>query len=126
MEKYITTYFINKKEVTYEEWSESLKKDLDEESKHYKWDFSSVVQADIFNGRDVEVNGNLYERRTAILYDSAKELLKEGYYYGLSDEIYDMLLEELSEEEIFNLLSKLRCVEVKDGKLLLKDEKDWK
>ena len=59
-----------------------------------------------------------------MLYDSAKELLNdlmwEGHYEGIFD-----VLKQMTEEEVFNIVSKIEYVNVQDGKLLLKDEEDW-
>ena len=123
--KYIDTYFRDGKELSSEEWSQMLKIDLEIEQKSRNWDVAGVVYSDIGNGRDVEVNGHYYEQRTDFLYDSAKELFEDLMFEGHYDLIIDVL-NEMDEEEIFTILSKSKCINVKENKkLLLKDEKKW-
>lgn len=124
MEKYITTYFRDNKELSHDEWSKMFKEDLRKENESSNWDISGAVYADLGNGRDIELNGHYYESRTDALYDSAKELFDDLMYDGHQDVILDVL-NEMTEEEIFKIISKMKCVKAKDNKLLLKDEKDW-
>lgn len=123
--KYIDTYFRDGTKVSCEEWSQMLKIDLEIEQKSRSWDVAGVVYSDIGNGRDVEVNGHYYQQRTDFLYDSAKELFEDLMFDGHYDMIIDVL-KEMTEEEVFNILSKSKCIHVKENRqLLLKDEKDW-
>ncbi len=124
MVEYITTYSRDGKQVSNEEWSKMLKEDLVKENESLTWDISSAVYSDLGNGRDVELNGHYYERRTDMLYDSAKELFDDLMSEGQYDVILDAL-KEMAEEEIYNIVLKMKCVTVEDRKLLLKDEKDW-
>ena len=124
MVEYITTHLRDGEQVSNEEWSEMLKEDLAKENESLTWDISGAIFSDLGNGRDVELNGHYYESRTNMLYDSAKELFDDLMSEGQYDVILDTL-KEMSEEEIFNIVSKMKCVITKDEKLLLKDEKDW-
>lgn len=121
---YITIYFRDEKQVSHEEWNKMLKEDIEKENEYFTWNISDAVYSDIGNGRDIEVNGHDYSIRTDLLYDSAKELFNDLMFDGHYDEIFDVL-KEMTEEEIFNIVSKIKCVNIKDNKLLLKDEKDW-
>ena len=121
---YINTYFRDGKSVSYEEWNKMLKEDIEKENKYSSWNVSDAIHSDIGNGRDVEANDHDYSSRTDILYDSAKELFEDLMCDGQYDVIFDVL-KEMSEEEIFHIVSKMKCVNIKDNKLLLKDEKDW-
>lgn len=124
MVEYITTHLRDGEQVSNEEWSKMLKEDLAKENESLTWDISGAIFSDLGNGRDVELNGHYYESRTNMLYDSAKELFDDLMSEGQYDVILDTL-KEMSEEEIFNIVSKMKCVITKDEKLLLKDEKDW-
>lgn len=124
MVEYITTHLRDGEQVSNEEWSEMLKEDLAKENESLTWDISGAIFSDLGNGRDVELNGHYYESRINMLYDSAKELFDDLMSEGQYDVILDTL-KEMSEEEIFNIVSKMKCVITKDEKLLLKDEKDW-
>ena len=122
--KYIVTHLRDGKELSFEEWKKMFDEDLDKENESLTWDISGAVYSDLGNGRDIDLNGHYYERKTDKLYDSAKELFEDlmddGHYHVIFD-----VLKEMSEEEIFNIVSKMQCVDVKDSKCLLKDEKDW-
>ena len=74
---YITTHFRNGKELSFDEWKRMFNEDLDKENKSLGWDISGAVYSDLGNGRDIELNGHFYQRRTNILYDSAKELFDD-------------------------------------------------
>lgn len=124
MIEYITTHSRDGKQVSAEEWSKMLKEDLAKENESLIWDISGAVYSDLGNGRDVELNGHYYERRTNMLYDSAKELFDDLMSEGQYDVILDTL-KEMTEEEIFSIVSKMKRVTIEDEKLLLKDEKDW-
>ena len=121
---YITTHFRDRKELSFEEWSKMIDEDLDKENESLGWNISGAVYSDLGNGRDIELNGHYYQRRTNILYDSAKELFDDLMSDGQYDVILDVL-KKMTEKEIYNIVSKMKCVNVKDNKLLLKDEKDW-
>lgn len=124
MVEYITTYYRDGEPISHEEWSKMLDNDIKEENKYSTWNIAGAVYTDIGNGRDIEVNGHEYIGRTSLLYDSAKELLNdlmwEGHYEGIFD-----VLKQMTEEEVFNIVSKIEYVNIQDGKLLLKDEEDW-
>ena len=121
---YITTYYRDDKEISFEEFKKIFKEDLEKENETLGWDISGAVYSDWGNGRDVTLNKHEYKCRTVSLYNSAKELfddfMSEGYY----DILFDVL-KEMSEDEIFNIVSKMKCVNVQDGKLMLKDTNDW-
>lgn len=121
---YITTHFRDGKELSFEEWKKMFNEDLDKENESLTWDISGAVYSDLANGRDIDLNGHYYERKTDKLYGSAKELFEDLMDDGHYDVIFDVL-KEMSEKEIFNIVSKIHCVNIKDDKLLLKDEKDW-
>lgn len=124
MADYITTHSRDGKQVSFEEWDKGIKEDLAKENENSTWDITGAVYSDLGNGRDIELNGHFYERRTNILYDSAKELFDDLMFDGQYDVIFDVL-KEMTEDEIYNIVSRMSCVTVKDKKLLLKDEKDW-
>lgn len=124
MANYITTHLRDGKQVSFEEWNKMLKEDLAKENERLTWDISGAVYSDLGNGRDIELNGHFYERRTNILYDSARELFDDLMSEGQYDVIFDTL-KEMTEKEIYSIVSRMNCVIVKDEKLLLKDEKDW-
>ena len=121
---YITTHFRDGKELSFEEWNKMIKEDLNKENESLTWDISGAVYSDLGNGRDIELNGHYYQRRTDTLYDSSKELFDDLMCDGQYDVIFDVL-KEMTEEEISCIVSKMKCVNVKDDKYLLKDEKDW-
>lgn len=121
---YITTHFRDGKELSFEEWNKMIDEDLDKKNESLGWNISGAVYSDLGNGRDIELNGHYYQRRTDILYDSAKELFDDLMSDGQYDVILDVL-KKMTEKEIYNIVSKMKCVNVKDNKLLLKDEKDW-
>lgn len=121
---YITTHFRNGKELSFDEWKRMFNEDLDKENKSLGWDISGAVYSDLGNGRDIELNGHFYQRRTNILYDSAKELFDDLMCDGEYEVIFDVL-KEMTEEEIFNIVSKIKCVNIQEDKLLLKDKMDW-
>lgn len=124
MADYITTHLRDGEQVSFEEWNKMLKEDLAKENESLTWDISGAVYSDLGNDRDIELNGHFYERRTNTLYDSAKELFDDLMSEGQYDVIFDAL-KEMTEKEIYSIVSRMNCVTVKAEKLLLKDEKDW-
>lgn len=120
----ITTFYRDDKEISFEEFKKIFKEDLEKENATLGWDISGAVYSDWGNGRDVELNGHEYKCRTVELYDSAKELFDDFMFEGYYDILFDVL-KAMSETEIFNIVSKMKCVDVKDGKLMLKDKNDW-
>lgn len=122
--EYITTCFRDGTALPFEEWNKMINEDLEKENKSRTWDISGAVCSDLANGRDVELNGHYYQRRTDTLYDSAKDLFNDLMFDGCYDIVFDVL-KEMTEEEIFNIVSRMKCVSIKDNKLLLKDEEDW-
>lgn len=120
----ITTYYRDDKEMSFEEFEKIFDEDLEKENESLGWDIKGAVYSDWGNGRDVELNGHEYKCRTVEIYDSAKELFDDFMFEGYYDMLFDVL-KEMSETEIFNIVSKLKCVDVKDGKLMLKDKNDW-
>lgn len=123
--KCIDTYFRDGKELSGEEWIKMLKQDSEIEQQSRSWDVFGVLLSDIDKGRDVEVNGHYYEQRTDFLYETAKELFEDLLFEGHHDVIIDAL-ERVTEEELFNVLSKSKYIDIKvNKKLLLKDEKRW-
>lgn len=121
---YITTYYRDDKEISVEEFKKLFKEDLKKANESLRWDISGAVYSDWSEGRDVELNGHEYKCRTIEIYDSAKELFDDFMFEGYYDMLFDVL-KEMSEAEIFTIVSKMKCVDVKDGKLLLKDRHDW-
>lgn len=121
---YITTHFRDDIEISFKEWDKLIDEDIVTENKNLGWDITGAVSSDLGNSRDIYINGHSYKRRTVTVYDSAKELLDELIWDGHYDIICDVL-KELSEEEIFTIISKIKYVTINDDKLLLRDEKDW-
>lgn len=123
--KYIDIYFKDGTEVSCEEWYAMINEDIEKVQEQHSAFWVSAVHSDLSNGRDVQINGHNYQQRTNILYDSAKELFEDLMFDGHYDVIVDVL-KEMTEEEIFNVLSKSKCISAKENKqLLLIDEKDW-
>lgn len=124
MTDYITIHLMDGKEISRDEWNKSFEKDLDIENEKHTWDIVQTVYTDLGSGRDMDLNGHLYQRKTNVLYDNAKELLddlimEDGAYMVLN------MLREMPETELFNLLSKVDRIDKHDRKLLLKyDEED--
>ena len=83
------------------------------------WDIIQTVYADLGNGRDMDLNGHLYQRKTNVLYDNAKELLEDLIMEDGACVVLDML-REMPETELLNLLSQVDRIDKHDGKLLLK------
>ena len=119
MTDYITIYLRDGKEISRDEWDKSFKKDLDIENEKSTWDIIQSVYTDLGNGRDMELNGHLYQRKTNVLYDNAKELLEDLIMEDGACVVLDML-REMPETELLNLLSKVDRIDKHDGKLLLK------
>lgn len=122
---YITTYYRDDKAISFEEFKKVFEEDLEKENECRIWDIRGAVYSDWGNGHDVVLNEHEYKCRTDSLYDSAKELFEEFLLDGDYEMLIDVL-KEMPEAEIFNIVSKLECVNVKDGKLILKDKMDWK
>lgn len=124
MTDYITIHLRDGKEISRDEWNKLFKKDLDIENEKSTWNIIQTVYADLGNGRDMDLNGHLYQRKTNVLYDNAKELLEDLIMEDGACVVLDML-REMPETELFNLLSKVDRIDKHDGKLLLKyDEED--
>lgn len=121
---YITTYYRDDKEISFEELKKIFKEDLEKENEVLGWDISGAVYSDWGEGVDVKLNGHEYKCRTSEIYDSAKELFDDFMFYGEPELILDVL-KQMTEEEIFNIVSRMKCVNIKDGKLILKDKHDW-
>lgn len=121
---YITTYYRDDKEISFAEFKKIFDDDLKKETEIHGWDMRSSVYIDWCNGHDITLNKHEYKCRTVELYDSAKELFDNFMFVGDYYMIIDVL-KEMSEDEIFNIVSKLKCVNIKDGKLILKDKHDW-
>lgn len=109
-------------ELSRAEWVKFLNEDLDAENATKTWDIRGAVMTDIGNGRDIELNGHLYQQRIHTLYDSAKELLDEVIVNNPNDILE--ILEKMTEETIAEVVMQLENVEKKDGKYLLKDKGD--
>lgn len=121
---YITTYYRDDKEMSLEKFKKIFDEDLKKENESLGWDISGAVCSDWGEGRDIELNGHEYKCRTVETYDSAKELFDDFMLEGCYDILFDVL-KEMPETEIFNIVSKMKCVDVEDGKLMLKDKNDW-
>lgn len=115
---YITTYFRDDKVLPFNEFEKMFKEDLEKENENSTWDITGAVYSDWGNGRDCYLNGHEYKVRTDIFYDSAKELFDDLMCDGQYDVILDVL-KEMTEEEIFNIVSRIKRVNTKDGRLLL-------
>lgn len=125
MSEPIFAYFKDDVKLSFDEWCESINKDAKLEAQLLGHDYSSAIHTDIGNGRDVEINGHNYSSRVDKLYSSATELFNDLMNEGHHDVILNALY-KISEQELFNILSKIKPVCVKhNNKLLLYDEKDW-
>lgn len=122
MTDYISISLRDGVELPRSEWSKFLNEDIDAENATKSWNIRGTVMTDIGNGRDIEINGHLYQQRNHVLYDSAKELLNEVILYNPNDILN--ILERMPEETIAEIIMKLDNVEKKDEKYLLKDEGD--
>ena len=121
---YITTYYRDDKAISFEEFKKVFDEDLEKENENCTWDIRDEVYGYWSDGIDIKLNGHEYKRRTDSLCDSAKELFEEFLRNGNYKMIIDVL-KEMTEEEIFNIVSKMKCVNIKNDKFLLKDGKDW-
>lgn len=125
MSEPIFAYFRDDVKLSFDEWCESINKDAKIEAQLLGHDYSGAIHTDIGNGRDVEINGHNYSSRVDTLYSSATELFNDLMNDGHHDVILNALY-KISEQELFNILSKIKPVCVKhNNKLLLYDEKDW-
>ena len=118
MNEYITHHLRDGEEISFEEWNEKFKEDLDKESKRYKFDLSGAVYADLGNGCDIRLDGHLYQRRTDVVYDSAKELFEDMVFddggYFLVD-----ILREMTDDEIEAIIVRHQRVMKQGEKLVL-------
>lgn len=118
----ITTYYRDDKEISFEEFKKIFKEDLEKENETLGLDIA--IYTDWSDEGELVLNEYKYKCRTIRLYNSAKELFDEFMLEGCYDMLFDVL-KEMSENEIFNIVSKMSCVNVQDGKLTLKDTADW-
>lgn len=86
--KYLTTYRINNWNVSKEMWTDQLNHDIDADCLLYGEGVRGVIYSDLGNGRDVDINGNLYQSRTVRQYDSPQELLDDLIDKGQYDVIF--------------------------------------
>lgn len=122
MANYIDIYLRDGKQISKSEWFELLRRDLDIEINNSGFIgsiFTAAVYTDIQNGRDVDLNGYLYQQRTDIIYDSAHELLEDLITDGEYDTFID-ILRSLTEVQLRALLSKSDSIDKQDGKLIIK------
>lgn len=120
MANYVDIYLRDGKQISKSEWFELLRKDLDIENNNSSgFIFTEAVYTDIQNGRDVGLNGYLYQQRTDIIYDSAHELLEDLIIDGEYDTFID-ILRSLTEVQLRALLSKSDSIDKQDGKLIKK------
>lgn len=120
--KCIYTYFRNGKELPNNEWEEMLKKDFQNDSCYSKnKDRIGIVYSDLEKGYKMEINNNFYQYKINYLYDSAKELFDDLRFDGMLFDIIVDAMEQMTEEELFNILSKSKNIDIKDKDLLLKD-----
>lgn len=124
MTDYITVYLRDGKEIGRDKWKQLFDEDLNIENEKHTWDIIQTVYTDLGNGRDMDLNGHLYQMETNVLYDNAKELLEDLIMEDGACMVLDVL-REMSEVELLNLLSKADRIVKHDEKLLLKyDEED--
>ena len=123
MTDYIVIHLRDGKEINPDEWIDLFKKDIDIENEKFTWNITHAVYADFTNGRDMDLNGHLYQTRTNMLYDNAKELLEDLILEDGAYIVLDML-KEMPETELSNLLSKVDRIDKYDGKLLLKYDEE--
>lgn len=124
--KCIYTYFRNGKELPKNEWEEMLKRDFQNDS-YYSENKSriSIVYRDLEKGYKMEINNNFYQYTINYLCDSAKELFDDLRFEGMLFDIIVDIMEQMTEEELFNILSKSKNIDIKDKNLLLKDIRFW-
>ena len=123
--EYFTTYYRDGKKISFEEFKMVFKEDLDKENESYAWDIRGAIYSDWNNGHDVALNGHEYKCRTDCLYNSARELLDDLMCYGDYEVIFDAL-KAMPDVEIFDIVSKMECVNIIGRRCILKDKKDWK
>lgn len=120
---YVTRYYRDGRELSQKEWEELFQLDLDEENKESTWDIVGAVMTDYSEGRDCCLNGHEYASRTDEIYSDAKELIADMINEGQSYELLNAL-SELPEEEAARFVRHISCVEVAEGKYILKDCND--
>ena len=120
MAEYICVNLRDGVELPRNEWFKLLQEDIDAENATKSWDIKGAVMTDIGNGRDIDLNGHLYQQKNHILYDSAKELFDRVVWSDVNRIIE--ILEKMPEEKIAEIVMQLENVEKKDEKFLLKEE----
>lgn len=124
MTDYITVYLRDGEEISRDKWKKLFDEDLNIENEKHTWDIIQTVYTDMGNGRDMDLNGHLYQMKTNVLYDNAKELLEDLVMEDGACMVLDVL-REMPETQLSNLLSKAERIVKHDEKLLLKyDEED--
>lgn len=124
MTDYITVYLRDGEEISRDKWKKLFDEDLNIENEKHTWDIIQTVYTDLGNGRDMDLNGHLYQMKTNVLYDNAKELLEDLVMEDGACMVLDVL-REMPETQLSNLLSKAERIVKHDEKLLLKyDEED--
>ena len=118
---YIYHRFRDGKEINENDWYELLKIDVEEESRDHEWDLKTATYTDVFNGRDVNLNGHLYQIKLEEVYDTACELLEDLVDSGEYDIILDAV-QYLSEDELRMIFSKLKRVTMNNGKISFLEE----
>ena len=98
MSDWIHHYYRDDEELPYEEWISLFKEDLEIEAKSHVWDIRGAVWTDYGNGRDQDLNGHKYKRRTDEVYNTAKDLLESMICDGVHLELIEAI-EALSESD---------------------------
>ena len=124
MPEYINHYYRNDKELSYEEWINQFKSDLDKENERRTWDISGAVWTDYGNGRDIELNGYVYKHRVEYVYNTAKELLEDMIFNGIDCELIEAI-KSFSEEEAKMFVKHMDRVKKDGQKFILEDEEDY-
>lgn len=120
MSEYIERWLRDGTEISKSAWHRLIQEDINVENSESTWDITATVNTDIGNGREIELNGHLYQTKTDMLYDTAKELFDELYVCGDYDIIIE-ILQQLSEEELAAFFTKSERIAVVNGKFVYKD-----
>lgn len=123
MADWIHHYYRDDKELPYEEWIKLFKEDLEKEAESRTWNIRGAVWTDYGNGRDQDLNGHEYKRRTDEVYDTAKELLEDMILYGKHCELIDVI-ESLSEDEAQMIVKHIDRAKRNGQKFVLEDDND--
>ena len=123
MPECINHYYRDDKELSYDEWMELFRTDLDKEAEECTWNIRSVVWCDYNNGRDCDLNGHVYKNRTDYAYNTAKDLLNDMIFDGKQYELIKAI-ESLSEEEAEMFVRHIDRVKKNERKFILEDDEE--